>query len=71
MKFDLFYLKLILLWLFCWKGKLTARERLHVLLDEGSFVEYDMFLEHNCADFGMENEKVINNNVINDNFNFF
>ena len=28
-----------------------------------------MFLEHNCADFGMENEKVINNNVINDNIN--
>ena len=44
---------------FLLKGKLTARERLHVLLDEGSFVEYDMFLEHNCADFGMENEKVV------------
>ena len=29
-----------------------------LLLDEDSFVEYDMFMEHNCTDFGMENEKV-------------
>ena len=36
------------------KGRLTARERLSVLLDPGSFEEYDMFVEHNCADFGME-----------------
>ncbi|MGJ3629175.1 carboxyl transferase domain-containing protein [Sphingomonas sp. MMS24-JH45] len=36
------------------KGKLTARERLDVLLDEGSFEELDMFVEHNCTDFGME-----------------
>ena len=35
------------------KGKLTARERLDVLLDEGSFEELDMFVEHNCTDFGM------------------
>ena len=40
------------------QGKLTARERLSLLLDEDSFVEYDMFMEHNCTDFGMENEKV-------------
>src|SRR4029079_5251653 len=36
------------------KGRLTARERLSVLLDEGSFEEYDMYVEHNCVDFGME-----------------
>ena len=36
------------------KGKLTARERIAVLLDEGSFEEYDMFVEHQCSDFGME-----------------
>ena len=38
------------------KGKLTARERLDVLLDEDSFEELDMFVEHNCTDFGMENQ---------------
>ena len=36
------------------KGKLTARERLHLLLDKGSFVEYDRFMEHNCTQFGAE-----------------
>src|SRR3546814_1131311 len=36
------------------KGRLTARERLEVLLDEGSFEELDMYVEHNCVDFGME-----------------
>ncbi len=35
------------------KGKLTARERLEVLLDEGSFEEFDMFVAHRCTDFGM------------------
>ena len=39
------------------KGKLTARERISVLLDEGSFEEYDMFVEHECTDFGMEEQK--------------
>ncbi|XP_078703441.1 propionyl-CoA carboxylase beta chain, mitochondrial-like [Branchiostoma floridae x Branchiostoma belcheri] len=34
------------------KGKLTARERIHLLLDPGTFVEYDMFAEHRCSDFG-------------------
>ncbi|PIY28488.1 MAG: methylmalonyl-CoA carboxyltransferase, partial [Comamonadaceae bacterium CG_4_10_14_3_um_filter_60_42] len=33
------------------KGKLTARERLDVLLDEGTFEEWDMFVEHRCSDF--------------------
>ncbi|MEM7072501.1 MAG: acyl-CoA carboxylase subunit beta [Pseudomonadota bacterium] len=36
------------------KAKLTARERLQVLLDEGSFEEWDLFVEHQCRDFGME-----------------
>lgn len=40
------------------KGKLTARERIELLLDQGTFVEYDMFAEHTCTDFGMEKEKV-------------
>src|SRR3546814_4091335 len=40
------------------KGKLTARERLDVLLDEGSFEELDMFVEHNCVDFGMPDQVV-------------
>ncbi|MFN5823116.1 MAG: carboxyl transferase domain-containing protein, partial [Sphingomonadales bacterium] len=34
------------------KGRLTARERLSILLDEGSFEEIDMYVEHNCTDFG-------------------
>jgi propionyl-CoA carboxylase beta chain len=36
------------------KGKLTARERIELLLDEGSFEEYDMFITHRCTDFGMQ-----------------
>ena len=36
------------------KGKMTARERLALLLDEGSFEEYDMFVQHRCTNFGME-----------------
>ena len=35
------------------KGKLTARERIELLLDEGSFEEFDMFVAHRCTDFGM------------------
>jgi propionyl-CoA carboxylase beta chain len=35
------------------KGKLTARERIDLLLDEGSFEEFDMFKAHRCMDFGM------------------
>ena len=35
------------------KGKLTARERLEILLDEGTFEEWDMFVEHRCTEFGM------------------
>jgi propionyl-CoA carboxylase beta chain len=46
------------------KGRLTARERLRVLLDPGSFEEYDMFVEHNCSDFGMENQKFPGDGVV-------
>ena len=37
---------------------MTARERIQLLCDPGTFVEYDMFMEHTCSDFGMEKEKV-------------
>jgi propionyl-CoA carboxylase beta chain len=40
------------------KGKLTARERLDLLLDNGTFREYDMFKKHRCEHFGMEKQKV-------------
>ena len=40
------------------KGRLTARERLEVLLDPDSFEEYDMFMEHRCEHFGMEKNRV-------------
>ncbi|CAF1041480.1 unnamed protein product [Adineta ricciae] len=46
------------------KGKLTARERIEVLLDEDSFREYDMFMQHRCSDFGMEKEKYYGDSVI-------
>src|SRR5213075_603039 len=46
------------------KGRLTARERLSVLLDPGSFEEYDMFVEHNCNDFGMDELKVPGDGVV-------
>src|SRR5205807_2460114 len=46
------------------KGRLTARERLSVLLDAGSFEEYDMFVEHNCADFGMEKQRIPGDGVV-------
>ena len=36
------------------KGKLTARERLELLLDAGSFEEFDMFVQHRCTNFGMD-----------------
>ncbi|KAK7080375.1 hypothetical protein SK128_028404 [Halocaridina rubra] len=46
------------------KGKLTARERIELLCDEGSFVEFDMFAEHTCTDFGMENQKFPGDSVV-------
>jgi propionyl-CoA carboxylase beta chain len=46
------------------KGKLTARERLELLLDEGSFEEWDMFVEHRSHDFGMDKETVPGDGVV-------
>ena len=46
------------------KGKLTARERLEVLLDEGTFEEWDMFVEHRCTDFGMADQKIPGDGVV-------
>ncbi len=46
------------------KGKLTARERIELLLDEGSFEEFDMFKAHRCVDFGMEAEHVSGDGVV-------
>src|SRR5262245_16691652 len=46
------------------KGKLTARERIELLLDEGSFEEWDMFVEHRCTDFGMDKESVPGDGVV-------
>ncbi|MBY0447716.1 MAG: acyl-CoA carboxylase subunit beta, partial [Hyphomonadaceae bacterium] len=46
------------------KGKLAARERIALLLDEGSFEEFDMFVEHRCSDFGMEAQKVPGDGVV-------
>ena len=46
------------------KGKLTARERITLLLDEASFEEWDMFVEHRCHDFGMAESKVPGDGVV-------
>lgn len=46
------------------KGKLTARERIEVLLDPDSFEEYDMFVEHRCTSFGMEENKIPGDGVV-------
>ena len=46
------------------KGKLSARERLELLLDEGSFEEWDMFVEHRCTDFGMQDNKIPGDGVV-------
>ncbi|RMX07168.1 acyl-CoA carboxylase subunit beta [Allofranklinella schreckenbergeri] len=46
------------------KGKLTARERIELLLDEGTFEEWDMFVEHRCADFGMQDTKIPGDGVV-------
>jgi len=46
------------------KGKLTARERIGVLLDEGSFEEWDVFVEHRCADFDMAEKAVPGDGVV-------
>lgn len=46
------------------KGKMTARERLAELLDEGSFEEYDMFVQHRCTNFGMEKSHTDGDGVV-------
>lgn len=46
------------------KGKLTARERILYLLDEGTFCEIDAFIEHRCSDFGMEKNKIAGEGVV-------
>ena len=46
------------------KGKLTARERLDALLDEGSFEEWDMFVEHDCSDFDMADQRIPGDGVV-------
>ena len=46
------------------KGKLTARERIDLLLDEGSFEEFDTFVAHRCTDFGMEDSRPHGDGVV-------
>lgn len=46
------------------RGKLIARERIEILLDEGSFEEFDMFVEHRSSDFGMEKNKIPGDGVV-------
>src|ERR1700741_424782 len=46
------------------KGKLTARERLHFLMDEGSFEEIGMFVTHRSSEFGLEREKYLGDGVV-------
>src|SRR6478736_6297523 len=45
-------------------GKLTARERVDLLLDPGSFVELDRFVTHRCTEFGMQDQKVLGDGVV-------
>lgn len=46
------------------KGKLTARERIDLLLDDGSFEEFDMFVTHTCQDFGLDKEHYMGDGVV-------
>jgi len=46
------------------KGKLTARERIEVLLDTNSFEEWDIFVEHRCVDFGMDERSIPGDGVV-------
>jgi methylmalonyl-CoA decarboxylase subunit alpha len=46
------------------KGKYTARERIEMLLDEGSFEEFDMFVTHRCTDFGLADEHYLSDGVV-------
>ena len=44
--------------------KLTARERIELLFDKGSFIEYDQLVTHRCTDFGMEKQKIYGDGVV-------
>ncbi len=46
------------------KGKLTARERIELLLDDASFEEFDMFVQHRCGNFGLDNQKFYGDGVV-------
>ena len=46
------------------KGKYTARERIAMLLDEGSFEEFDMFVKHRCSNFGIEKTKFLGDGIV-------
>ncbi|MGI9403252.1 MAG: carboxyl transferase domain-containing protein, partial [Hyphomicrobium sp.] len=46
------------------RGKLTARERIELLMDENSFEEFDMYIEHRCTDFSMEKSKIPGDGVV-------
>ena len=46
------------------RGKLTARQRLDLLLDEGSFVELDRFVTHRSTDFGLADKKILGDGVV-------
>ena len=46
------------------KGKMTARERIDILIDEGSFEEFDMFVTHRCTNFGLEKTKILGDGVV-------
>ncbi|MBE9488011.1 MAG: acyl-CoA carboxylase subunit beta [Bacteroidetes bacterium] len=49
------------------KGKYSARERINMLLDEGSFEEYDMFVKHRCTNFGIEKQTYFGDGVVTGN----
>jgi propionyl-CoA carboxylase beta chain len=46
------------------RGKLTARERIELFLDQGSFEEWDMFVEHRCSEFGMDSQQIPGDGVV-------
>lgn len=46
------------------QGKLTARERIDVLLDKGTFVEIDKFVIHNCSNFGLDKKKISGDGIV-------
>ncbi|MDP2621703.1 MAG: acyl-CoA carboxylase subunit beta [Hyphomicrobiales bacterium] len=46
------------------RGKLTARERIELLMDENSFEEFDMFVEHRCTDFGMGDSRIPGDGIV-------